>query len=141
MNICAHPRCDQSVAGHELACKPHWDQLPVLLRNRIWRNYRRNPGGKAHVAAIGQARAHWWKQVSATELRCAHCKSKHDVLVDPETDTPVCLTCLKPDLDELHRPGDGLFTCPRCHRTVIALVTIDDGPQLCCHCQERSLAA
>ncbi len=141
MNTCAHPRCAETVAGHELACRAHWNQLPELLRNRIWSNHKRNPGGKAHVAAIRAARVVWWRQVSETELRCHHCKTKHDVVVDVDTDFPTCLTCLKPEVDTLRRPGEGLLTCPRCRRTVIGLAAIGDGPSLCCHCQERILAA
>ena len=40
------------VADDMLACSRHWYQVPADIRARVWREYRREPGSKAHMAAI-----------------------------------------------------------------------------------------
>lgn len=39
-HLCHWPGCTEQVPPAMWGCKPHWYQLPVGLRRKIWRSYR-----------------------------------------------------------------------------------------------------
>lgn len=60
MHQCPGKDCTVQVESDQLACKPHWFQLPAELRSEIWAAYRRrrsNPG--EHAAVVRRAIAFW----------------------------------------------------------------------------------
>jgi hypothetical protein len=38
-HTCHHPTCKKEVPPKMLACRTHWFQLPLDLRNRVWEVY------------------------------------------------------------------------------------------------------
>lgn len=61
MSKCAHPRCDVEAASGQLACKPHWFQLPKPLRDAIWETWRNRArdGMRAYSENVLSARQYW----------------------------------------------------------------------------------
>jgi hypothetical protein len=41
---CPAPRCTVEVPDHMLMCRPHWYQVPVPLRTRVWATWRNGAG-------------------------------------------------------------------------------------------------
>jgi hypothetical protein len=41
---CRIPACPASVAPGRLMCRPHWYQVPKLLRDRIWATWQSGAG-------------------------------------------------------------------------------------------------
>ena len=37
---CPHPSCQKDVPSNRYACPAHWFQLPVEIRDLIWKGYR-----------------------------------------------------------------------------------------------------
>jgi hypothetical protein len=61
---CACPGCHRHLPFGQLACRPHWRQLPPPLQRRIiaaWQRIRNgDPGGiDAHRAAVDEAKQVW----------------------------------------------------------------------------------
>ena len=52
---CPGPGCKARVPVDMLACKRHWYQVTAGTRARVWRTYRQQAGGPAHMAAMAQA--------------------------------------------------------------------------------------
>jgi hypothetical protein len=136
ITTCHHPRCHTSIRGHELACHQHWTELPIALRNRIWRTWK--SGDKAaHGQAITAALKLWVAAIEEAErpARCHNCKSE-TILEDPDNDNkPICLTCARAALPG----GPTRQACSRCRSDTGLLIAVDAGdgmgPDLCADCQ------
>jgi hypothetical protein len=48
---CPAPDCAARVPFDVFACRPHWFTIPPLLRQRLWSEWRRNPGADSYFAA------------------------------------------------------------------------------------------
>jgi hypothetical protein len=53
MRTCPHPGCHREIAPDRFACKRHWYQLPIAMREKIWTDY---VGGTTDLSA---ALAYW----------------------------------------------------------------------------------
>lgn len=126
--VCLHTNCDTEIAGGRLACRSHWYELPVSLRNEIWRHYRAG-NTIAHRAAVVEAVRHWDPRTRGA-LRCHNCKND-TALIDEATNRPTCITCAKAGLTS---PLTTTLTCPTCRHQVGILIAIDDGPDKCPEC-------
>jgi hypothetical protein len=69
-HTCHWPGCTQKVPPRMWGCKPHWYQLPPMLRVKIWRTYR--PGQEvtktpspAYIAAAQEVQR--WLRSQETE--------------------------------------------------------------------------
>ena len=40
-HICPAPHCSEDVPDHMLMCKPHWFKVPVQIRSRVWRAWKK----------------------------------------------------------------------------------------------------
>lgn len=50
---CPAPGCDRLVDSQQLACRPHWYQIPKVLRDAVWRAYRGpGVGSPEHTEAV-----------------------------------------------------------------------------------------
>lgn len=59
---CPRPPCDKQVADDQLACRPHWFELPKAMRDEIWAAYREDgPGTGRHSTAITEA-VDWYRE-------------------------------------------------------------------------------
>ena len=63
-HTCHHPTCTKPVPPKMLACRSHWFQLPLELRNAVWKVYQ--PGqeitktpSKEYLAVIAQVQEYW----------------------------------------------------------------------------------
>ena len=136
ITVCGHPRCHTSIRGHELACQLHWHELPIALRNRIWKTWK-SGDHTAHGQAITQALKHWVANIEEAErpARCHNCRSE-TIFEDPANDhKPICLTCARAALG-----GQPIAqACTRCRSETTLLVAVDTGdgmgPDLCADCQ------
>lgn len=54
---CPGPGCPKQVPDNLLMCSAHWYAVPIALRKVVWREYRREPGSQAHLAACRAAAA------------------------------------------------------------------------------------
>lgn len=66
MHTCPYPNCKTPVSVSQLACRPHWFQLPKPLREDVWFAWRRKlardpDGDAAHRRALAAA-VDWWQQ-------------------------------------------------------------------------------
>ncbi len=52
-NCC--PVCGRAIKGERIFCAKHWFQVPLRLRQQIWRLYRTQPGSTAHRRAVLEA--------------------------------------------------------------------------------------
>lgn len=135
MKTCAHPHCDVEIADYQLACRPHWYELPTPLRNRIWKYYA-NDNHVAHSKAITDALTTWaGPPPPGRGVRCAHCRQPTDLRA-PTTGAGCCITCAK---SRLTPTGHKTPACHSCGRTVDITVTINDQPTLCLDCQHLEL--
>lgn len=55
MSLCPINGCTRRTQEPELLCKPHWFDVPVWLRKRIWMLFKNAPGSDEHRAACFQA--------------------------------------------------------------------------------------
>lgn len=67
---CHHPTCPIAVPPAMLACKPHWFQLPLAIRNEIWRTYRKGQEvdkspTREYMAAFQKAQDYWEERLKA----------------------------------------------------------------------------
>lgn len=127
-HVCLHPACDTEIGLELLACRRHWYELPIKLRNDIWRHYR-SGNTTAHRAAVVEA-VRVWDPRSHSSLRCHNCRVE-TALIDEENQRPTCITCAKSGLTS---PLTMTLTCPTCRHQVPLLVSIDDGPEQCPEC-------
>ena len=59
---CLKPGCHALIAGDQLACRPHWYELPRTLRRRAWRALGmvdRRARRKAQAAVFVDAVTSW----------------------------------------------------------------------------------
>lgn len=49
---CPAPDCQAQVPSSQYACRSHWFSIPKPLRDELWRAYREEPLGDAHLAAM-----------------------------------------------------------------------------------------
>lgn len=135
MTPCIHHDCPDPAdpALPMASCRPHWYELPVLLRNRIWRadTIDNRLGLAKHV----QEALKLWSS-TAPRLRCHRCKSNAD-LIDVADNRAICIVCLSAILggsnpDPMH--------CARCGSETLALSAVNtDEPTICLDCQYRDL--
>ena len=55
MKPCPVPACHRKFPLGRVMCRWCWARVPKELRDRVWGEYRRNPGGAAHLQAIAEA--------------------------------------------------------------------------------------
>jgi hypothetical protein len=57
MHQCPGPDCHAIVSAGMLACRRHWYQVPVPLRDRVWSAWRggAGAGSEAHTQAMRDA--------------------------------------------------------------------------------------
>jgi hypothetical protein len=60
MHNCPGPECDAQVPYEMLACRRHWFQVPMRIRNLVYAAWDRGAGAGSdeHTNAIEQAIAH-----------------------------------------------------------------------------------
>jgi len=63
-HTCHHPNCNVSVPPKMLACRAHWFQLPLDIRNRVWEVYvpgqeiTKTPSPE-YLEVIAQVQEYW----------------------------------------------------------------------------------
>jgi hypothetical protein len=57
-HTCAIRGCTTGRGEGQIMCRPHWNQVPKPLQNRVYAEYHRKQGSQAHLRAIGDAIRH-----------------------------------------------------------------------------------
>lgn len=131
---CAHPECVTRITDGKLACRDHWNLLPINLRNRIWKHHHYG-NTRAHAIAVREAIAHWTPQPVAP--RCYSCRTREPDFVDETVGKPICLGCAKIGTGAKSTPR----TCDSCGRQTEILVGVEtDEPDVCLDCAIRLVA-